>query len=63
MIVQLGHKLGLRVLAEGVENEAVWESLKRMGCHEAQGYHIARPMDSDELVAWLTRPHNSSPAG
>jgi EAL domain-containing protein (putative c-di-GMP-specific phosphodiesterase class I) len=63
MIVQLGHKLGLRVLAEGVENEAVWESLKRMGCHEAQGYHIARPMDSDELVAWLTRPRNISPAG
>jgi diguanylate cyclase (GGDEF)-like protein len=63
MIVQLGHKLGLRVLAEGVETEEAWESLKRMGCHEAQGYYIARPMDSDELVAWLTRPRHTSLTG
>ena len=63
MIVQLGHKLGLRVLAEGVENEGVWQSLQRMGCHEAQGYHIARPMDSDELVKWLTHRRDRLAAG
>ena len=53
MITQLGHKLGLRVLAEGVEDQYAWRALQELGCHEAQGYFIARPMESSQLTAWL----------
>ena len=53
MITQLGHKLGLRVLAEGVEDQDAWRALQELGCHEAQGYFIARPMESSQLTAWL----------
>lgn len=53
MITQLGRKLGLQVLAEGVENAEAWQTLCDMGCHEAQGFYVSRPMESAELVAWL----------
>jgi len=55
MVVQLGGKLGLSVLAEGVEDAAAWQSLLAMGCHEGQGYHIAVPMDKRALLPWITR--------
>ena len=54
MITQLGNKLGLRVLAEGVEDEASWRALQDMGCHEGQGYFIGRPMETAVLTDWLT---------
>lgn len=53
MVVQLGRKLGLRVMAEGIEDAAVWETLAGMGCDEGQGYYIARPMEQDQLSKWL----------
>lgn len=53
MIVNLGQQLGLRVMAEGIEDDAAWNTLLRMGCDEGQGYHIARPMDLAALRAWL----------
>ena len=53
MITQLGNKLGLRVLAEGIEDEATWAALQEMGCHEGQGYFIARPMETAALTEWL----------
>ncbi|MEX8194878.1 putative bifunctional diguanylate cyclase/phosphodiesterase [Comamonas guangdongensis] len=53
MVVQLGRKLGLSVLAEGIEDAAVCKALLAMDCHEGQGYHIARPMDKKALVTWL----------
>jgi len=65
MISQLGNKLGLRVLAEGVEDEEAWRALQQMGCHEAQGYFIARPLESAQLTDWLMQRANASaaPAG
>jgi len=42
--VELGHNLGLRVVAEGVETRAAWEMLAEMGCDAAQGYYLARPL-------------------
>jgi diguanylate cyclase (GGDEF)-like protein len=57
MITELGHTLGLRVLAEGIEDEPVWQQLADIGCHEGQGYHIARPMPFDDLLVWLERWH------
>lgn len=49
-IVDLGHALGLRVTAEGVETEEQYEALRSMGCDELQGFLFARPTAADELV-------------
>jgi EAL domain-containing protein (putative c-di-GMP-specific phosphodiesterase class I) len=51
-ILQLAQALDLTVVAEGVENAAVLAMLESMGCHQAQGYHISRPLQPAELVAW-----------
>ena len=53
MVAQLGRKLGLQVLAEGIEDTAAWQALMEMGCHEGQGYYIARPMEKSQLFSWL----------
>jgi diguanylate cyclase (GGDEF)-like protein len=52
-IVQLGHALGLKVVAEGVETEAGLEVLARLQCDVAQGYHFSRPLPVEALTAWL----------
>jgi len=51
--INLAHSLDLRVVAEGVEGEAVLARLVELGCDLAQGYHIARPMPEEALAAWL----------
>jgi diguanylate cyclase (GGDEF)-like protein len=48
----LGHNLGLRVVAEGVEDEKSFELLRSYTCDVAQGYYIARPMSADALGTW-----------
>jgi EAL domain-containing protein (putative c-di-GMP-specific phosphodiesterase class I) len=53
--IQLGHKLGMRVVAEGVERQEDWDLVSELGCDEGQGYFLARPMTADELGDWLTR--------
>ncbi len=52
-IVDLGHSLGLRVVAEGVEEEAARDALRDMHCDQAQGFLISRPMPLDRFEAWL----------
>jgi len=53
--------LGMRVVAEGVESEDVLLRLAQMGCDQAQGYYIARPMPFDKLVVFLQHwPSRSS---
>lgn len=52
-IIQLAASLGLRTMAEGVETEATREHLRRLGCHDLQGYLVARPMPAAEVPAWL----------
>ncbi len=52
-VVTMGHGLGLRVVAEGVETAAQLEFLRRCGCDFAQGYWFARPMPAEGLVAWM----------
>ena len=47
------HSLGLRMVAEGVENRVAYAELKRLGCDQAQGYLISRPMPAAELDLWL----------
>ena len=51
--VALAHDLGLRLVAEGVEDDATGEKLARLGCDVAQGYAIARPMPVEDFLAWL----------
>jgi diguanylate cyclase (GGDEF)-like protein len=53
LIAQLGLKLGLKVLAEGIEDARAWRTLAAMGVHEGQGFHIARPMEAHDLLDWL----------
>ena len=50
-VVQLGHTLGLKVVAEGVEEENQLIALAAMGCRYAQGYHLGRPEPAGTLVA------------
>jgi diguanylate cyclase (GGDEF)-like protein len=52
-IVQLGHALGLHVVAEGVEDEATYHYLAGIGCNVVQGYHISRPLPEDKFATWL----------
>lgn len=51
--IQLAHNLGLKVVAEGVENEELFIRLRLMGCDYAQGYHIGHPMPLQLLEVWL----------
>ncbi len=53
-IVDLGHNLSLRVVAEGVETDDVFATLRDAGCDLAQGYLLARPMPVDRLRWWLS---------
>ena len=53
--VELGHNLGLKVVAEGVEDQAAWDKLKGLGCDSAQGYYMSRPLPSVEFLAWLQK--------
>ncbi len=63
LINDLGHTLGLRVVAEGVETAATLEHLTDMGCDVAQGYYLSRPLAADAVERWLrTSPWRSSPA-
>jgi len=55
--VDLGHNLGLQVVAEGVEDQATWQELATLGCDTVQGYYLAKPMPAAELATWLaTQP-------
>ena len=51
--IDLGHNMGLRVVAEGVESEAVWRLLAALGCDQGQGYFMSRPIPGDQLAAWI----------
>jgi len=55
-IIALAHALNLNTVAEGVENVAQLELVRQMGCDEAQGYVIARPMTASQLSERLARP-------
>ncbi|TMR39998.1 putative bifunctional diguanylate cyclase/phosphodiesterase [Actinomadura geliboluensis] len=60
-IVDLVRTLGLRSVAEGVEDPATAETLREMGCDAAQGWHFGRPMDAAAATAWLRRHSRKAP--
>jgi diguanylate cyclase (GGDEF)-like protein/PAS domain S-box-containing protein len=59
-IVELGHELGLRVVAEGIEHEYEADALRGIGCDELQGFFYAVPMPHEALTQWL-RSRDSVP--
>jgi diguanylate cyclase (GGDEF)-like protein len=50
--IHLAHNLGLKVVAEGVETEQLLSQLQALGCDQAQGYFISRPMPAPDVLAW-----------
>jgi diguanylate cyclase (GGDEF)-like protein/PAS domain S-box-containing protein len=61
--IELGHKLGLRVIAEGVEDANAARNLAEYGCDEAQGYHYARPAAAEDLWELLANSEGVATAG
>ena len=61
--VEVGHALGMEVVAEGIEDQVVLESVRELGCDLAQGYHLARPMDAQALRSWLVQHRSASDSG
>lgn len=51
--LNMSHSMGMKVVAEGIEDEETYRQLKTMGCDIAQGYFLARPLPVDDLRAWI----------
>lgn len=51
--IDLGHNLGIEVVAEGVESPEIWDRLSLLGCDTAQGYYMSRPKPAGELERWI----------
>ncbi len=51
--IELGHNLGLKIVAEGVEDQATWDALAALGCDIVQGYLLSRPIPPTDLAHWL----------
>src|SRR3954447_7855278 len=51
--IDLGHNLGLEVVAEGVEDNSVYNQLAALGCDYAQGYYLSRPLSPEKMTVWL----------
>jgi diguanylate cyclase (GGDEF)-like protein len=51
--IELGHNIGLKVIAEGVENAKAWNILKDLGCDMAQGYFVSKPLPEVDFRNWM----------
>jgi diguanylate cyclase (GGDEF)-like protein len=61
-VVDLGHRLGLQVVAEGVEDQDAWDAVVAVGCDTVQGFFLTRALPAHELDAWLDA-RAAAPAG
>jgi EAL domain-containing protein (putative c-di-GMP-specific phosphodiesterase class I) len=52
-IIDLSRNLGLKVVAEGVEDQRAWDRLRRLSCDVAQGYFLSRPIPPSAFEEWL----------
>ncbi len=63
--IELAHNLGLRTVAEGIEDAFTFERLRALGCELAQGFHMSRPLPADSLMSWwdvhTAPPSNPAP--
>jgi EAL domain-containing protein (putative c-di-GMP-specific phosphodiesterase class I) len=62
MIVSLAHTLGLKVIAEGVEDDEQVRLLRDLGCDQIQGYLVSRPIPADEVARMLPRAEGRAAA-
>jgi EAL domain-containing protein (putative c-di-GMP-specific phosphodiesterase class I) len=60
--IELGHSLGLKVVAEGVEEASSWNLLRRLGCDFAQGYLISPPLAAAKIPAFVREANQLLPA-
>ena len=61
-LIELGHNLGLKICAEGVENRAALDMLAIMGCDRCQGYFISRAVPAADIVSFATQWNRDNPA-
>ena len=54
--INLAHDLGLRIIAEGVEDAPTLDRLTLLGCDLAQGFHLSRPMSPENFTGWVAQP-------
>jgi diguanylate cyclase len=59
--IDLGRNLGLRVVAEGVEDAVTWQELDALGCDAIQGYYVSRPIPAEDLTSWLEQQPAATP--
>jgi EAL domain-containing protein (putative c-di-GMP-specific phosphodiesterase class I) len=52
--IELAHNMGLTVVAEGIEDEDTLRQLSDLGCEQAQGFFMSKPVSSDDLLHWLS---------
>jgi EAL domain-containing protein (putative c-di-GMP-specific phosphodiesterase class I) len=55
-VISLGHQLGMKIVAEGVETAQQLAFLRENGCEEIQGYYFSKPLSAEEMAAFLARP-------
>ena len=60
-MISLAHRLGYRVVAEGIETGEAAAILKKLACEEAQGFWFARPMEADRFINWLSERKSARP--
>jgi EAL domain-containing protein (putative c-di-GMP-specific phosphodiesterase class I) len=53
-MIELARSLGISTVAEGVEDGAIVDELKKMGCDEVQGYYFSRPLSATDFQHWVT---------
>jgi len=58
--IDLAHNLGLSVVAEGVENAKILDHLSQLGCDEAQGYHLSKPLPVAGFIEWAAKWQSST---
>jgi len=58
--ISLAHKLGMHVVAEGIEDEETWNTLKDLDCDVGQGFWMAKPMVTEDFMKWLKDWENNS---
>jgi EAL domain-containing protein (putative c-di-GMP-specific phosphodiesterase class I) len=61
-LIELGHNLGLKICAEGVENRAALDMLAIIGCDSCQGFFISRPIPAADVPSFVTHWNQDSPA-
>lgn len=61
--IDLAHDLGLKVVAEGVENIETWKNLASLGCDVAQGFMLSKPMPAEDFIVWVSQFQAPPPPG